>query len=79
MLTLTNKNEDLPVDFNFTQAASFKAVPTRGKLLPGADHTINISFEPKNLGHFNQEMVVEILKGVYRIPLKLAGYANKVG
>jgi hypothetical protein len=48
-------------------------------LLPGADHTINISFEPKNLGHFNQEMVLEVLKGVYRIPLKLSGSATKVG
>jgi len=24
-------------------------------------------------------MVLEVLKGVYRIPLKLSGYANKVG
>ena len=24
-------------------------------------------------------MILEVLKGVYRIPLKLAGYANKVG
>ena len=47
--------------------------------MPGADHTINISFEPKNLGHFNQEMVLEVLKGVYRIPLKLSGSATKVG
>jgi hypothetical protein len=59
--------------------ASFKAMPSRGKLLPGTEHTINISFEPKSLGHVSQEMVMEILGGVYRIPLKLQGHCHKVG
>lgn len=78
-LTVTNKNEDLPLDFSFSKVASFKAVPSRGKLLPGNDHTINLSFEPKSLGLVSQEMTLEILGGVYRIPLKLQGHCNKVG
>ena len=78
-LTVTNKNEDLPLDFCFSKVASFKAVPSRGKLLPGTEHTINLSFEPKSLGLVSQEMVLEILGGVYRIPLKLQGHCNKVG
>lgn len=78
-LTVTNKNEDLPLDFYFSKAASFKAVPARGKLLPGTEHTINISFEPKSLGHVTQEMVLDVLNGVYRIPLKLQGHCHKVG
>ncbi len=49
-LTVTNKNEDLALDFAFSKVASFKAIPLRGKLLPGTEHTINLSFEPKNLG-----------------------------
>jgi len=77
-LTVTNKNEDLPLDFNFRKVASFKALPSRGKLLPGTEHTINISFEPKNLGIVNQEMILEILEGVYKIPLKLQGHCNQV-
>jgi hypothetical protein len=78
-LTVTNKNEDLALDFSFTKVASFKAVPSRGKLLPGTEHTINLSFEPKSLGLVSQEMTLEILGGVYRIPLKLQGHCNKVG
>lgn len=78
-LTVTNKNEDLPLDFVFSKVASFKAVPSRGKLLPGTEHTITISFEPKNLGVISQEMTLEILGGVYRVPLKLQGHCNKVG
>ena len=52
-LTIKNKNEDLPMDFNFTKIAHFHAVPAKGKLLPGTEHSINISFEPKNFGVFN--------------------------
>jgi hypothetical protein len=78
-LTVTNKNEDLPLDFCFSKVASFKAVPSRGKLLPGTEHTISLSFEPKNLGMVSQEMTLEILGGVYRIPLRLQGHCNKVG
>jgi hypothetical protein len=79
VLTVSNKNEDLPLDFKFTPCASFKAIPNKGKLLPGTDHTINLSFEPNNLGSFSQEMVLEILNGVYRVPLKLQGACNQVG
>ena len=50
-LTVTNRNEDLDIDFNFNKTSSFKATPARGKLLKGVTHTINISFEPKSLGH----------------------------
>jgi len=78
-LTVTNRNEDLALDFAFSRVASFKAVPSRGKLLPGTEHTITISFEPKSLGVISQEMTLEILGGVYRIPLRLAGHCNKVG
>lgn len=78
-LTVTNKNEDLALDFAFSKAASFKALPSRGKLLPGTEHTITISFEPKNLGVISQEMTLEVLGGLYKIPLKLQGHCNKVG
>lgn len=78
-LTVTNKNEDLPLDFRFTKVASFKALPLEGVLLPGNEHTIHLSFEPKSLGMVTQEMTLEILGGKYRIPLKLQGHCNKVG
>jgi hypothetical protein len=52
-MTIKNKNEDLPLDFNFTKVAHFHAVPAKGKLLPGTEHSINVSFEPNNFGIFN--------------------------
>jgi hypothetical protein len=79
VLSIRNRSEDLPLDFNFTKVAHFRATPARGKLLPDAEHTINISFEPKNLGQFSNEMQLEILKGIYKIPIKLQGSSNTVG
>jgi hypothetical protein len=78
-LTIKNKNEDLPIDFNFTKVANFHAVPAKGKLLPGTEHSINISFEPKNFGVFNQEMNLELLGGIYKIPIKVMGSSNTMG
>jgi hypothetical protein len=68
-LTIKNKNIDMPIDFCFTKIANFKANPAKGKLLPDMEHTINISFEPKNFGHYNTSMTLEILKGIYKIPI----------
>jgi hypothetical protein len=68
-LTIKNKNFDLPIDFCFPKISHFKANPAKGKLLPEMEHTINISFEPKNFGHYNTQMSLEILKGIYKIPI----------
>lgn len=76
---IKNKNDDLALDFNFSKISNFHAVPCKGKLLPGTEHSINLSFEPKNFGVFSQEMQLEILNGVYKIPLKVMGSSNKIG
>jgi len=47
--------------------------------MPGTKHTINLSFEPKNLGVFNTVMELAFLKGTYKIPLKLLGSSNQIG
>ena len=47
--------------------------------MPGTKHTINLSFEPNNLGVFNNVMELAFLKGAYKIPLKLLGSAHVVG
>jgi hypothetical protein len=79
VLTIKNKNKDLILDFNFTKVAHFKAVPIKGKLFADSEHNINISFEPKALGMFKQEMQLEILQGLYKIPIKLEGNCRVVG
>lgn len=47
--------------------------------MPGTKHSINLSFEPKNLGVFNSVMELSLLKNTYKIPLKLLGSSKVVG
>ena len=75
-LTIKNKNEDLPIDFNFTKVANFKMDPQKGKLMPATKHTINVSFEPKNFGIFNNIVKLNFLKNAYQIPITLMGASN---
>ena len=75
-LTIKNKNEDLPIDFNFTKVANFKTEPQKGKLMPATKHTINVSFEPKSFGAFNNIIQLNFLKNAYQIPITLMGSAN---
>jgi len=79
VLTVRNKNKDLMLDFTFSKVAHFKAIPMRGKLFPDAEHNINISFEPKSLGMFNQKIDLEILGGLYKIPIELVGNCRAIG
>jgi hypothetical protein len=78
-LTIKNKNKDLILDFNFSKVAHFKAVPSKGKLFPDSEHNINVSFEPKSLGMFKQEIQLEILNGLYKLPIKLEGNSRALG
>jgi len=78
-LTIKNRSEDLTLDFNFTKIAHFRATPAKGKLLPASEHNINVSFEPKNFGIFSSEMQLEILKGIYKVPIKIQGSSNSSG
>ena len=59
--------------------AHFHADPVRGKLMPGTKHSINISFNPKNFGKFSQTMNLNILNGIYNIPLTMQGSSNSMG
>lgn len=77
-LSIKNKNEDLPIDFNFTKAANFKIEPMKGKLMPSTKHTINVSFEPKSLGVFNSIVQLQFLKNAYQIPITLMGSSSTI-
>jgi hypothetical protein len=77
-LTLKNRNEDLPIDFNFSKVANFKMEPMKGKLMPSTKHTINVSFEPKAFGVFNNVVTLSYLKNAYQIPITLMGSSNSM-
>jgi len=52
VLSIKNKNKDLPLDFAFTKVAHFKSTPNRGTLMANSEHTINFTFMPNSFGMF---------------------------
>ena len=46
--------------------------------MPGTKHSINVSFQPKNMGVFNNTMDLKLLNGVYTIPIRLMGSSNQI-
>ena len=74
LVTLENKNEEHPIDFNFSIVAHFKVNPRKGRLLPHQSTAIVFTFEPNNMGKFVSYMTLELF-GLYKIPIKLMGAA----
>ena len=75
-LLITNKNNELPVDFNFSRIPHFKVEPSSGKIKPtiGDDIgqvTINIYFHPENIGKFNDVLIFKYINNLYEIPIKI--------
>jgi hypothetical protein len=73
VLSIKNKNKDNMLDFSFSKVAHFKATPCAGRLMPDCEHHITITFSPNSFGDFKQEINLEILKGLYKIPIALEG------
>jgi len=75
------QSSDLPINFNFSNVAHFKAVPISGKLSPLQTLPISIMFQPRNLGRFSGTMHVELTEAVLeaeRVSLTVQGSATTV-
>ena len=75
-LTLTNKNNELPIDFSFNKIPHFKIEPSKGKIKPSIGEDlgqalINIYFHPENIGVFNDVLILKYVNNMYEIPIKI--------
>eukprot|EP00736_Rhodelphis_marinus_P012698 Rmarinus@m.1878 len=75
MFQMRNSGE-LPIEYTFTQTASFKSHPSKGKLPPKVAHDIVLSFTPKQLGSHHHVLKVSLMKGVISLPIKVRGAAT---
>ena len=75
-LLITNKNSELPVDFNFNKITNFKIEPSYGKIKPSIGEEIgqvlvNVFFQPENIGKFNDVLILKYINNMYEIPIKI--------
>ena len=77
-LTITNKNDELPVDFCFNKIPHFTIEPSSGSIKPSlgtniGQININIIFHPENIGKFSEILIMKYINNMYEIPIKLYG------
>ena len=78
-ITITNKNEELPIDFCFSKLPHFNVVPRQGVIKPTYNSkepskcTVNVFFQPENLGKFNDILVMKYVNNMYEIPIRIYG------
>lgn len=73
VVTLTNKHELLPVNFEIPSIANYRCEPSRGSLMPLQNTQITVSFAPKGLGQFNQTLIVTYNNAQYAHRIYLFG------
>ena len=77
-ITITNKNEELPIDFNFNKIPHFTVEPNKGVIRPSysqtvSQMTVNVYFHPENIGKFSDVLVLKYVNNLYQIPIRIFG------
>ena len=77
-ITITNKNDELPIDFNFNKIPHFTVEPSKGVIRPSysqtvSQMTVNVYFHPENIGKFADVLIMRYVNNLYQIPIRIFG------
>jgi len=80
-LKITNKNDEIPVDFCFNKIPHFTVEPNSGMIKPTLGQNIgqviiNVIFHPENIGKFSDILILKYINNMYEIPIKIYGICN---
>lgn len=80
-IKITNKNEDLTVDFKFSKIPHFTVEPSNGTIRPNGHFIIiTVTFHPENFGKFEDTIVLKYVKDMYDYKISVMGFCkNPVG
>jgi len=78
LVNIENRNEEVPIDYNFEKIPFFFMNPEKSLLLPNESSTFTVSFIPKSLGEYNETMYIYLMNGKYSVPLKLHAVSSSI-
>lgn len=79
-LNITNKNEELPVDFSFNKIPYFTVEPSKGIVNPNSKFPpIKVYFHPENYGNFSDALILRYVNNMYEIPIRVIGICKDMG
>ena len=75
-ITITNKNNELPIDFSFSKIPHFTVEPNKGVIKPSSFNTlssfiVNVYFHPENIGNFSDVLFMRYVNDMYEIPIQI--------
>mmetsp|Transcript_76352 Transcript_76352/g.221693 ORF Transcript_76352/g.221693 Transcript_76352/m.221693 type:complete len:2886 (+) Transcript_76352:129-8786(+) len=79
VLRITNRQEAMPLDFEIPRVPHMTINPAKGKLAPRQNMNIVVSFMPKALGKFNQDLVIKYCNNLYDHVMRCYGEAPVIG
>ncbi len=79
-LNITNKNEELPIDFSFNKIPYFTVEPSKGIINPNSKFPpIKVFFHPENYGNFSDALILRYVNNMYEIPIRVIGICKDKG
>lgn len=79
-ISITNKNDELPVDFSFSKVPHFTVKPSSGVINPNTRFPpIVVTFHPENYGNFSDVIVFRYVSNMYEIPIRVFGLCKDIG
>lgn len=78
LIKIENRNDEVPIDYFFEKIPFFFTSPSQSLLLPNQSSTFTVSFQPKSLGEYTETLILFLMNGSYRIPLKVHGTSSGI-
>lgn len=73
---MVNKSNELPIQIFWPVVPYFGVNPNNVIIGPEEKHNFWVSFRPKHTGQFVTTLTAELLNGIFKIPLKVAGISQ---
>lgn len=79
VLRITNSQQSMPLDFEIPRCPYMSINPSKGKLAPLQNMNVIVSYTPKALGKFTQDLVIKYCNNMYSHVMRCYGEAPLIG
>ncbi|CAE7358857.1 CFAP47 [Symbiodinium natans] len=79
VLRITNAAQSMPLDFEIPRVPHMSIQPMKGKLAPLQNTNVVVSFTPKALGKFAQDLIIKYCSNLYSHTMRCFGEAPVLG
>eukprot|EP00931_Biecheleriopsis_adriatica_P036216 TRINITY_DN2086_c0_g1_i7.p1 TRINITY_DN2086_c0_g1~~TRINITY_DN2086_c0_g1_i7.p1 ORF type:complete len:2928 (-),score=554.29 TRINITY_DN2086_c0_g1_i7:9-8792(-) len=79
VLRITNSAQNMPLDFEIPRVPHMTIQPMKGRLAPMQNMNVVVSFTPKSLGKFTQDLVIKYCSNLYSHTMRCSAEAPVIG